>query len=443
MQCHAWDKRLTIENAPKHYSTNPLSPFSWPHGSMPLYLLKYNGLIQSSCLPCLPDLSLMRSPIIGSDLVIKLTATGVTYLGHYNEETKKYEATGRFRKRYTGASACAVDPNGRLWLDAKECEASFEQPPKDKHKKKSAGVPPSAQKLLIENQTDLCNPGAISEEFAETQNNTENFEDFATNVAKKSRKKAYSVDKAKVRQRILTYINTQKGKKQLYFWTVTFPAGTPDDVCYQAFNTWLTSLRQRDMLQEYLWIAERQTGERLLTDKAPTNTLHFHIAIPHFMNVTRANAAMRATLKTYSKRGIMPGAVQDPRTGATYYLPSVAKYNGVDICKHKKTKRVVNFALKKGAGTLANYLTKYVTKNDTEFTHLAWHNSRGFSCLFTGVTCTIEEFIKMGFGGYLNRVRKFNMNFATFIPWLYGPPKAVMDHLFKVNSTIQTFFDNG
>jgi hypothetical protein len=439
MQCLAWDKRLTEENCPQYYSSNPLSPFSWPQQPMPLYVLKYKGLVQSSCIPSLPEVSLLK--VTDRDLVLKLTPTGVTFLGHYNEETKSYEATGRFRKRYTGSKTCAVDPNGKLWLDAAELDSTFKQP-KDKGKKKSAGVPPSAQKLFeLPNPGDLF-PGqaAISQENANYENISTQ---FAQNVAKKSRKKAYKVDKAKARQRILAMTNTQKGKKSLFFWTVSFPEHTPDDICYQAFNTWLTSLRQRKMIKDYLWIAERQTGERLKSDKAPTNTIHFHIAIPHFMNVQRANAMMRTTLKTLARRGSMPGAVCDHKTDAVYFLPCVAKYNGVDICKHRKTKRVINFALKKGSSSLANYLTKYITKNDSEFPHLAWHNSRGFSCLFTGITCTLDEFKKAGFGGYLNRVRLFKMNFAVFQPWLYGPPKAVMDHLFTLNSTIQKLFDDG
>lgn len=409
---------------------------------MPLYVLKYKGLVQSSCIPALPEVSLLK--VENSDLVLKLTQTGITFLGHYNEETKKYEATGRFRKRYTGSKTCAVDSNGKLWLDAKELESIIKQP-KDKSKKKSAGIPPDAQKLFeLPNPGDLF-PGqaAISQENLNCENISPESANFAINIAKKERKKSYRVDKAKARQRILAMTNTQKGKKNLFFWTVSFPEHTPDDVCYQAFNTWLTSLRQRGMLKDYLWIAERQTGERLTTDKAPTNTIHFHIAIPHFMNVQRANAMMRTTLKTLARRGSTPGAVCDHKTDAVYFLPSIAKYNGVDICKHRKTRRVINFAVKKGSSALANYLTKYITKNDSEFPHLAWHNSRGYTCLFLGITCTLDEFKKAGFGGYLNRIRLFKMNFAVFQPWLFGPPPAVEEHLYKLNSAIQKLFDDG
>jgi hypothetical protein len=137
-----------------------------------------------------------------------------------------------------------------------------------------------------------------------------------------------------------------------------------------------------------------------------------------------------------------------------YYLPSIAKYNGVDICKHRATRKPINFAVKKGARSLAHYLTKYVTKNDAGqlndageliepgFEHLAWHCSRGFSRLFTAITCTLTEFKQAGLGGYLNRVRIFNLEYVTFIPWLYGPPPLLLEHLYKLNSHIQNLFDN-
>ena len=171
------------------------------------------------------------------------------------------------------------------------------------------------------------------------------------------------------------------------------------------------------------------------------------------MHVQRANSLMRGTLKNLAKKGLMPGAVCNGKTGEQYYLPSIAKYNGVDIAKNRKTGRIINFAIKKGARALSAYLTKYVTKNDAgvpdengnitipAFTHYAWHNSRGFSALFTGVTFSIEEFRKFGFGQFLNRVRIFKMEFATFIPWLWGPPPLLMDHLYQLNSYIQTLYD--
>lgn len=404
--------------------------------------------------------ALGRVPGVGQDtLVLKATATGITFL----HERK-------FNKRYLGSKKCAVDITGKFWQDAGALEKHITESGKGKErkvkhpeKKMGEGSTTCTQKLLLETIPDRIE-SAISQEITNQENFSPESAENATNPAKKERIKAYTINKREVRQRILAYINTMKGQKELYFWTVTFPEGTPDAACYQAFNTWLTALRMRRkgkdgklmraMLREYLWIAERQLGDRLKVKKAATGTIHFHIAIPHFMNVTRANALMRGTLKNLAKKGLMPGAICNGKTGEQYYLPSITKYNGVDICKNRKTNRIVNFAVKKGSRALASYLTKYVTKNDAgvpdstghievpAFTHLAWHNSRGFSCLFTGVTFTVQEFTALGFRPFLNKVRQFPMNFATFIPWLYGPPPLLHDHLFQLNSSVQAILND-
>lgn len=389
------------------------------------------------------------------DLVLKLTHSGVTFL-------KPADRKRWYKQRYIGSKSCAIDENGQLWAKASELKnhekelQRLKELKEGKGTKKRVGVPPNSKMLLVfaPPGADL-NSGAISDLLPDRQN-------LPTDVEKnlqKTRKKSYKVDKGKVRQRIYTYINTMKGSKRLFFWTVSFPEGTPDSVCYQAFNTWLTKLRQVGMLREYLWIAERQKGDRL-TDKtkAPTNTIHFHIAIPHFMDVHKANAMMGGTLKGLAKRGLMPGACttvsKAPSLRKTHYLPCIARYNGVDICKHKVTRKPINFAVKKGSRALAHYLTKYVTKNDAGqvnnageviepgFDHLAWHCSRGFSRLFTAITCTLTEFKQAGLGGYLNRTRTFDMEYVTFVPWLYGPPPLLLDHLYKLNSHIQKLFDN-
>lgn len=357
---------------------------------------------------------------VDSDLTIKVSHTGITFLGAYDTERKKYVATGRYRKRYTGSKQIAVDINGTMYPSKLlEQKQEIQRPERYKAKKKQPGDTPNCLNLFVENDMQIS--------------------DNIEQPAKKERKNCYSVNKKEVRQRLLGYINTQRGKRELYFWTVSFPAKTPDDVCYQAFNIWLTSLRKYKLLKEYLWVAERQDGKRA-PGKEPTNTIHFHIAIPHKMPVQRANAMMRGTLKNLAKKGLIP---------YQQHSPQITKYNGVDIAKHRTTKRVTNFAIQKGARALSTYLSKYVTKNMAGivgddgvievpgFTHLAWHNSRGFSALFTGITFTIDEFNTHKFGFFLNRVRVFKMNFAMFIPWLEGPPPAFLNHLYKLNSYIQ------
>ncbi len=367
---------------------------------------------------------LARVPGQGADeLVIKATTSGITLLKENS-----------FRRRYTGSKYSAVDIQGGLWLKATELQKEIKLSAIRSKLRINGGEWAVAQwdgKLPAKKrgQPGKAAPENILLNELPMQINDNLSTRLSTKMHQLSPKRTYRVNKREVRQRILAMLNTQRGKKEMYFWTVTFPEGTPDDLAYRMFNIWLTSLRQRGMLKDYIWIAERQDGKRNEYRKA-TNTVHFHIAIPHKMSVQDANNIMRTTLKTFSKRGDLPFS--------TY---ACNRYNGVDIGKNRKTKRVINFAIKKGSRALAQYLTKYVTKNDTEFSHLAWHNSRGFSSLFTGVTFTIKEFINNGWPALLNRAKIFKAEFFTFVPWSGDPPAALMGHLFQLNSHIQSLLN--
>lgn len=343
------------------------------------------------------------------DLTLKLTTSGVTLLKQ-----------NRFRKRYTGNKYSAVDINGKLWLKSTELQAEVIRQGEEAAVRRAGGE--FAVLLWKQKKASVETPAGKKSnklKYEEQIYNNNAAQPAPTAVLIEKKPREYTVNKREVRQRLLGYINTMRGKKELYFWTVTFPQGTPDEVAYRMLNIWLTSLRQYGLLKEYLWIAERQ----------PTNefhTIHFHIAIPHRMPVQRANAMMRGTLKTFAKRGQVP-----------YTVFQCNRYNGVDISKNRDTKRVTNFAIKKGSRALITYLTKYVTKNDAGFAHLAWHNSRGFSSLFTGLTFTVPEFVAHNFHHLINRAKAFATDFFTFIPWAAGPPEALQSHLYELNSYLQ------
>lgn len=382
-----------------------------------------------------------------ADYTVKATISGITILKQ-----------NRFRKRYTGSKAHAVDINGKLWVNANELKKLINPAPV-KAKKKGPGIAvPEPITTEIENK--------FTEYYDELPTHEIN---FLTNLPQLSTeppppapiKKGYKVHKREVRQRLLGMIHSKAGKKELYFWTISFPKGTPDDIGYQAFNTWLTTLRTRDafgrrFLKNYLWVAERQQN----------GTIHFHIAIPHKLPVRYANGAMQTILKSLCKKGLVP-----------FTVAQCKRYNGVDIAKNRNTKRVTNFAIKKGARALITYLTKYITKNDETFTHLAWHNSRGFSSLFTGVTFTRDEFNKLGVpavGDYgLKYLRKWThcleplewregvdevlnaegkielkkqyrfrykveTEFFYYQPWnSFGCPENILNHLAELNSHLQ------
>jgi len=226
----------------------------------------------------------------------------------------------------------------------------------------------------------------------------------------------FRINKKEVSHRIRGYLNQMKGEKMLYFWTVTFPEKTTDDTAYILLNKWLTRLRQEKMLREYLWVAERQKN----------NTIHFHMVINQKMEVKKANRFMRASIM----HSINKGEIDFPRINAT-------RYNGVDIAKDRKTRRVINFAKEKKQKSLSNYLTKYVTKNDGSFQHLAWHSSRGYSNLITAVRFTWSEYEKGNCEGLLDNEKIIECEWYNFRRWKGSPPKDLLTYLGLLNNDIQ------
>lgn len=238
-----------------------------------------------------------------------------------------------------------------------------------------------------------------------------------TNSDTKVRKIAnYRINKKEVSHRIRGFLNQMKGEKLLYFWTISFPIHTTDNTAYLLLNKWLTRLRQEKMLRDYLWIAERQKNQ----------TIHFHMVINQKMNVQKANRYMRASIM----HSINKGEVQYDRLAAT-------RYNGVDIAKDRKTRRVINFAKQNKQKSLSNYLTKYVTKNDGSFEHLAWHSSRGYSNLITAVRFTWSEYNKGNTEQLLDNDNQIISEYYTFRRWKGSPPKDLLTYLGLLNNDIQ------
>jgi len=186
----------------------------------------------------------MPSPALAAvpsndDLTLKLTTSGVTLLKQ-----------NRFRKRYTGNKYSAVDINGKLWLKASELKNEVIRQAEEaavrrsggewavlQWKQKKASVETPAGKKVTTNRKQMYDKNSIEPA------------PVAGLIEKKERE--YTVNKREVRQRVLGYMNTQRGKKELYFWTVTFPENTPDELAYRMLNIWLTTLRQYKMLREY------------------------------------------------------------------------------------------------------------------------------------------------------------------------------------------------
>ena len=236
-----------------------------------------------------------------------------------------------------------------------------------------------------------------------------------TRSVKQSKKRVYVIDKKQVTHRIKNYVNQMKGEKLLYFWTVSFPVHTTDNTAHLLLNKWLTRLRKERMIKEYLWVTERQEN----------GTIHFHMIINNRMDVTKANRFMRASIM-YS---IDNGEVKWSRDAAM-------KYNGIDIAKDRKTNRVINFARQNKQRSLTAYITKYITKNDTQFNHLAWHSSRGYSCLITSIRFTYDELIKLNIVDMLDNESIITTQYFNFRRWKYKPPDKIVSHLNYVNNLL-------
>jgi hypothetical protein len=172
-------------------------------------------------------------------------------------------------------------------------------------------------------------------------------------------KKAYKLNKSKVRKKCNALGRLEKSKKFLAFYSISFPNGLTDEIGYKIYNTWLTRCRRDSGLKTYLWIAERQKN----------GTIHFHLLTNDFMPIKKVNGFMASCLASEKVKGVE--VLREINTD---------KYNGVDVKKVDKSRK-----------SLIGYLTKYITKNEIEFTHLPWHCSRDVSRLFTTINFEREE----------------------------------------------------
>ena len=232
---------------------------------------------------------------------------------------------------------------------------------------------------------------------------------------KSTRSKEYSINKKQITHRIKNFTNQMPGKKALYFWTVTFPQSTTDHTCFTLLNIWLTRLRKELNLRSYLWISERQQN----------GTTHFHLTFHQRICVKKANKFMRAAIFNSVKAGIIKFSRKDAKN-----------YNGVDIAKDRKTKRVTNFAKQSKQKSLSNYLTKYVTKNKGTFQHLAWHCSRDYSNLIIDLRFSTAELINWNLRQCFTETAIFEDQFFSFYPWLEYPDPKIVEAFNRINSYI-------
>ena len=227
-----------------------------------------------------------------------------------------------------------------------------------------------------------------------------------------TQKRFYQVNKTRVTHLILNYVNQQIGTKKLYFYTITFPKNAPDQVAYKCLNSWLTSVRQAYKLSDYIWIAERQKS----------GTIHFHICIRQYLPIRLVNNLMAKLLHYYIRKKEL-----------NWNHLACSRYNGIDICKDRKTKKVINFAGSQSKKIITQYLTKYITKGTAKFTRQAWQSSRSLSRLFTKFNLTFDEF-ETSFLNYIDPESPIvETEYYSFFCWRKFPPPEIVYNLSRIN----------
>lgn len=119
-----------------------------------------------------------------------------------------------------------------------------------------------------------------------------------------------------------------------------------------------------------------------------------------------------------------------------YNRDAAKNYNGVDIAKNRKTKKVVNFAHSKNSKTLINYITKYISKNEQQFEHLAYHCSRDYSNLIISIRITDAELQYNQLLLLTDTAKIFENEWITFYPWLNSPPQKVCRYMQEMNNIV-------
>jgi len=309
---------------------------------------------------------------------------------------------GSFKKRYTGGEA-VIDINGKLHMTKSEFK---------KYQLAEAAAGVRYKKSL----------GYVAKKPRKTDQSKAGQQIERKVINKDNEKKQYVINATEITTRVnamvAASVNAIGNKTYLGMLTVSFPECVTEDIAAQALNTFLTALREngKRKIRDYLRVSEKQKN----------GTIHYHILICNRVNIVKVNRAMRVVLCSLVRDGVL-----------NWSLSAAKRYNGVDLAKDRVTRQITNFAEPRKRKALTSYITKYVSKNKEKFSHTAWHCSRGFSALFTGITCTNLELIKKDWGLLAHENPAIVTKWFLFFPWLSGgPPDQFIMHLSQLNSYI-------
>jgi len=260
----------------------------------------------------------------------------------------------------------------------------------------------------------------------------------------REKKTLKKLNKSKLRGKMSALFNLKCSRKFIAFFSVSFPAGITDDIAFECWNSWLTALRKRFALSNYVWVVERQEN----------GTIHYHMLSNNRMPIKSINKAMATIIDNQVKKGTMSWGVPKlykkievingiSTTTEIMSNPCAENYNGVDVDSIYNSKRHKNTGAflkpEQIRAWVQKYLTKYVSKNNESFSHLCWHCSHSISRLFTSMIFNeiegheyirklpqTDDFYHVIAGDY------FETHIFLFVPpnWLYKSLQEINDYIF-------------
>lgn len=202
------------------------------------------------------------------------------------------------------------------------------------------------------------------------------------------------INKTKVKGKMYALFNLRCSRRFMAFYSVSFPIGTSDNQAFICWNYWLTQLRKRFNLENYIWVTEKQKN----------GTIHFHMLTNNYMPILQINRVMAIIINGQVEKGLQ-----------SWGESSINSYNGVDVDsiynskRHKKTGKNLNPSELRN--WITKYVTKYVSKNNETFKHLCWHCSRSISILFTSTIYELSEAWRVT--NHLPSIRKMYINYKS------------------------------
>lgn len=156
--------------------------------------------------------------------------------------------------------------------------------------------------------------------------------------------------RSKIRVKLISFARLHKN---LTFLTLTFVNLVEDEVAIKALRMFLDNAKKRLIGFQYLWVAERQTNNEVFKDN-----IHFHLISNKYWKLEKW---WQYWIDVQAKFGIVPRD-ENFRPGSAFNVRKVETSN---------------------IKQLGNYLTKYITKNKSQFTCQVWNCSKKISRLYT------------------------------------------------------------